>query len=201
MAPDDRRDAIVTATLPLLVQSGGGVTTKEIAAAAGIAEGTVFRVFETKDELIRACFGKATDTSEVRRRLRAVDRGLPLDERLVVAVEIMHDHVGTVISLMTALHSSGVHLPRPRAASSGPRRRPGDPEVDAELVDLIGPDATRLRVPVERAVTYLSMLTMASVHPFLPDTETTAAEVVGVLLTGVLSPDPTDDHHTESETR
>ena len=192
MAPDDRRDAIVTATLPLLVRSGAGVTTKEIAAAAGIAEGTVFRVFETKDELVRACFGKATDTTEVRAGLRAVDRGLPLEQRLVAAVEIMHGHVQTVIALMTALHSSGVHLHRPPATAGGPIRRPGDPEVDAAFIDLIGPDAALLRVPVERAVTYLSMLTMASVHPFFPDAKTTAAEVVDVLLTGVLAPDPAD---------
>ncbi len=199
MTPDERRDAIVTATIPLLRTAGAGVTTKEIAAAAGIAEGTVFRVFETKDDLIHACVKKVTDTNDICVALRAVDRALPLAQRLVRGVEVAQRHVESVMSLMTVLHTSGVHLPRP-THEDGPRRRRGNPEVDAEFVDLIGEDAVRLRVPVDRVVTYLSMLTLASVHPFLPDTKATATEVVDVLLTGVLTPDLAA-LPTESETR
>ena len=40
LAPEDRRTAILAALIPLLVERGGDVTTKEIAQAAGIAEGT-----------------------------------------------------------------------------------------------------------------------------------------------------------------
>lgn len=199
MTPDDRRDAIVAATIPLLRTSGAGVTTKEIAAAAGIAEGTVFRVFETKDELIHACVKEVTDTDDVCVALRAIDRTLPLAERLVRGVEVAQRHVESVMSLMTVLHTSGVHLPRPKREGGPPRRR-GNPEVDAEFVALIGEDADRLRVPVDRVVTYLSMLTLASVHPLLPDAKTTATEVVDVLLTGVLSSDR-PGRPTESETR
>ena len=42
MAPDERRRAIVDVVVPLLLQHGDGVTTKQIAEAAGIAEGTIF---------------------------------------------------------------------------------------------------------------------------------------------------------------
>ena len=44
---------IVAATLPLLLEHGELVTTRQIAEAAGIAEGTIFRVFADKDELHR----------------------------------------------------------------------------------------------------------------------------------------------------
>jgi AcrR family transcriptional regulator len=45
MAPDDRRRAIVAAVVPLLLEHGDDVSTRQIADAAGIAEGTIFRVF------------------------------------------------------------------------------------------------------------------------------------------------------------
>ena len=45
---------IIEAMLPLLLEHGEMVTTRQIAEAAGIAEGTIFRVFADKDELIAA---------------------------------------------------------------------------------------------------------------------------------------------------
>ena len=52
MAPADRRAAIVAATIPLLRSRGWSVTTKEIAAASGVADGTIFSVFADKEELL-----------------------------------------------------------------------------------------------------------------------------------------------------
>ena len=49
MSVEDRRAAIVEAALPLLIEHGANVTTSQIAAAAGIAEGTVFRAFGDKN--------------------------------------------------------------------------------------------------------------------------------------------------------
>src|SRR3954470_108552 len=87
MPPSERRADIVAATLPLLLAHGTSVTTRQIAEAAGIAEGTIFRVFPDKDSLIAAVFEAALDTASVDAALAAIDTCLPLDERLVAAVE------------------------------------------------------------------------------------------------------------------
>ena len=60
---DERRAMIVEAMLPLLLEHGEMVTTRQIAEAAGIAEGTIFRVFADKDELIAAVVEHAADAT------------------------------------------------------------------------------------------------------------------------------------------
>ena len=54
LPPSERRAEIIAATLPLLLAHGASVTTRQIAEAAGIAEGTIFRVFPDKESLIEA---------------------------------------------------------------------------------------------------------------------------------------------------
>ncbi len=184
MAADDRRASIVRAALPLLRKTGAAATTKEVAVAAGIAEGTLFRVFPTKDALVQACVADAFDTENAVARLREVASDRPLEERLRQGVEVMRDHVEGIIGLMSVLHATGVQMPRPPA--DGKRRPASSPEIDAAFVDLIGSDAERLRFPVQRVITFLSMLTLASAHPMLPDHGATPADVVDLLLHGAL---------------
>ena len=50
LPPEERRSMIVAATLPLLLEHGDRVTSRQIAEACGIAEGTIFRAFTDKDE-------------------------------------------------------------------------------------------------------------------------------------------------------
>jgi AcrR family transcriptional regulator len=76
LPPDERRSMIVEATLPLLLEHGDRVTSKQIAEAAGIAEGTVFRAFADKDELIVAVIESAIDTHPLERALATIPPGL-----------------------------------------------------------------------------------------------------------------------------
>src|SRR5438132_11517256 len=82
MPPDERRAMIVNATLPLLLQNGEMVTTRQMADAAGIAEGTIFRVFADKDAVIAAVLDAALDIEPLERAIEAVAPTLPLGDAL-----------------------------------------------------------------------------------------------------------------------
>ena len=81
LPPDERRASLVAATIPLIAEHGLKVTTKQIATAAGVAEGTIFRVFTDKTELIQAAISTAFDPDRTLADLGAIDMGLPLYER------------------------------------------------------------------------------------------------------------------------
>src|SRR3954464_9510627 len=87
LPPEERREALVAATLPLVLEHGTDVSTRLIAEAAGVAEGTIFRVFPTKADRIEAAIASAFDPSPLVDALGRVDRTAPLADRLAAAVQ------------------------------------------------------------------------------------------------------------------
>ena len=186
MAPDDRRASIIEATLPLLREKGRDVSTKEISRAAGVAEGTIFRVFDSKDEIITACVHQVFDNVGLLARLATVDRALPLRDRLTEAVEVMQEHLKGIFTLMGVLQTNGPPLHRHAPGEALRRRREAATDLDAAFIELVGDDAGQLRIPVTSFLAYLRMLTLSSVHPMLESTEAKPHELVDVLLDGAL---------------
>ncbi len=90
---EERRSAIVAATLPLFLDQGAAVTTREIAEAACIAEGTIFRVFADKTALLDAVIEAALDTASTNDAMASISAELDFEHRLVAAVDILRERV------------------------------------------------------------------------------------------------------------
>ena len=87
LPPEERRAAIIAAIQPLLVEHGEMVTTRQVAEAAGVAEGTIFRVFADKDELVAAALDAALDMRAMEDAIASIDRDQAFEGQLVEATE------------------------------------------------------------------------------------------------------------------
>ncbi|MGW7535256.1 TetR/AcrR family transcriptional regulator [Amycolatopsis sp. NPDC054798] len=184
MAPDDRRRMIVRAVLPLVVEHGRGVTTAQIARAAGIGEGTIFRVFQDKDELFDACVEAALDPAEALEMIGEIPAELPLEKRLAEAAEAMNAHLQRMGAVMAATMKG---RPRPeevrnRKSVTGDSRRESLEAVQRAVRELFVPDAARLRLPVDKAASLFLALLFTQSRP-MPGSPTTD-EVIDVFLHG-----------------
>ncbi|MGI8948606.1 MAG: helix-turn-helix domain-containing protein [Ornithinimicrobium sp.] len=81
LPPHERRVQLEQAAVQVLLSRGLSATTKEIAAEAGVAEDTIFRVFDSKDDLVHAALHRACDPEPLYARLDAVDMDRPLRPR------------------------------------------------------------------------------------------------------------------------
>ena len=116
---------IVAATLPLLVEHGDRVTTKQIAEAAGIAEGTIFRAFGDKDEVIAAAIESALDQGPLEAALSAIPADLPFEDGLAAAVVIIQQRVMDIWLLLSSVGTRFHEMTRrPMTDSARSRSRP-----------------------------------------------------------------------------
>ena len=178
MPPEDRRAAIVAAAMPLVLARGTGVTTRQIAEAAGIAEGTIFRVFPDKDSLLDAVLDAALDPSARENAIATIDRTQPLEPDLADAVGLMQQRVAELWRLVSALAGSEALHRRRRA------RRPGPVELPA-LAELCAEHRDELCEEPGRAARILRSLTLALSHPVLsPDEPLSPEEITHLFLHG-----------------
>ena len=179
MTIEDRRHALIDATLPLLLEYGRTVTTKQIAESAGVAEGTIFRAFESKDDLILATVEAGTDMEPFLDELRDIDATLDLRARLIAIVACLQSRFSGIFALMSALGMVGP--PRSRKHMEAGRR-----QAEEIMVALVEPDADQLTCSPGELVHLLRLLTFSGTHPHISDGRRLAPEqIVDSILNGV----------------
>ena len=177
LAPEERRAALIEATIPLLREHGINISTRQIADAAGVAEGTIFGVFKDKASLIDAAVAKAFEPTPIIRALRAIDPAADLRTRLIAAAEILRERGASQGPLLHVLRQLAMEATR------------------IARVDLF---AARLR---RNSATVARLLFSLVMHPRdgLLDLELlNAEEVVSLILDGLLIRDSTTRDPGES---
>lgn len=155
------------------------MTTAQIALAAGVAEGTLFRAFADKEALIAAAIQVAFDPGPTEAKLGAIDRAWSLRDQLVAIVEILQHRIEQVWQLMTILNLS----PPPPKREEG---APSDRGIREQIASIFALHPGELRCDPLYATRLLRSLAFAGTHPRLTDGQPfTAAEVVATLLDGI----------------
>ena len=173
MPPEQRRAAIIEAVRPLLAEFGESLTSKQIAAAAGIAEGTIFRVFADKDELIDATLDAALDQEQLEAALCEIDAEQSFEAQLIEATCLIQRRVvdvWTLLSHVSAKRHEQVRRPMTDSAA---------------LADLFAAHADRIRTEPVNAARLLRALTMSLTHPMIAAEASTAADIVDLVLHGI----------------
>ncbi|MEV3912226.1 MULTISPECIES: TetR/AcrR family transcriptional regulator [Streptomyces] len=183
MSPEQRRAMIIQTAIPLIAEYGAAVTTAKIARAAGIGEGTIFRVFADKDELLHACMAEALSPEHAIRELDAIDLSQPLPDRLAEAAEALQAHLARMGAIAGSLgHGGGKHPGTVRGAG----RTESTTRIRAALADLLEPDRAALRRPPEQiAALFFGLLFTQPRTDDEPDL--TPQELAEVFLHGALS--------------
>jgi len=168
---DERRTGIIEAVLPLMIEHGNMVTTRQMAVAAGVSEGTIFNVFADKDELIGAVLDHVIDQEPFERSITAIDPDLPFGQRLVRATDLIQQRTVGIWQLVSQFGKpQGGHRPMPPSEA---------------LAALLASEPDQLRIPADEAAGVLRSLALAMSHPMLNATSPSAEHVVDVFLNGV----------------
>ncbi len=166
---------IIETTMPLLVEHGTDLTSKQIAEAAGVAEGTIFRAFGDKEALIEATIKKFLDPEPLRRDLRAIPVEATLDDKMLRIVELMRKRFNDVFRVMAAI------------------RKPHRPEHNARRIfteiisEVLSPHLHELNLTPERCGHVVRLVTFASsIKPFNTGMEFDSRELTSILLYGLV---------------
>jgi AcrR family transcriptional regulator len=198
LPPAERRVSIVRAALRLIAANGTMPTTREIAEEAGIAEGTVFRAFDTKERLVEAVVGETFCPAPISVQMQEIDPDQPLRERLVALVTVLQGRFAEIFGVMSALgltappadfeehrgcRPDSGHVPVEEQDPSADTAWPGRP---GRLLAFVEPDADQLTCTPAELVTYLRLFTFSASHPEIAEGQILPPQtIVSVVLDGV----------------
>ncbi|WP_206079721.1 TetR/AcrR family transcriptional regulator [Propioniciclava coleopterorum] len=200
---DERRRALIEATIPLLTEHGAAVSTRQVAEAAGVAEGTIFRVFASKDDLVHASIHQAMHQDDIADQLAGIPEG-DLAATVTRLAGLIAAHVLRARTLIELAHEFppppgwGPHPGDPhdgrdtgdKSACDDDRRKSGSRAFHRRITDattaVLARHRAELSTSPDLAASALISLTFGALHPFAghPDLADPAA-ITDLLLHGI----------------
>lgn len=181
MSADERRAHIVAAVTPLLLDRGAEVSTREIAEAAGVAEGTIFKVFANKDAVIHAVLRRLMDPAEDLAHLEDW-QPINLTDTVRTLLHDMQQRIRQISAVMSLLNGRHPHPDEDEHDEAQREHREATERLLLAVDARFEPFADQLRVPVRTATVLIRAAAFASAHPML----SAGAESDPDLLTDVL---------------
>ncbi len=190
MSPEERRDEIVAAALPLLATHGANVTTSQIAQAAGIAEGTIFRAFKDKRELLVAALSVAMSADAEVARIGEIPSSMDLSQRLVAALGAVSDYQDRMWSLLRVGQECGWHPGHAGMGEDENHPKHQMQRIGVAIAALFRADNGTLRIdPSQAARMLLGMAFTSRMQEQGMETSVTAEQLVDLFLNGARAED------------
>ncbi|MGV8876495.1 MAG: TetR/AcrR family transcriptional regulator [Rhodoglobus sp.] len=178
LSVDDRRAMIIAAVAPVLRTHGPAVTSRQLAEAAGIAEGTIYRAFADKDDLIRASIDAHTDPAPLLRALENIDPALGLEQKMCHAVSLVRQRFRSVVSLMSLF---GEYRKRPPSHHHA--------AMNSSFAVFLAPQLDSLTLTPERVAHLVQLLAFSASMPHFDDHASfTDEELTAIILHGIWVP-------------
>jgi AcrR family transcriptional regulator len=147
---------IVDAVLPLILEQGGGVTSRQLAEAAGVAEGTIFRAFGDKKSLLQAAVARYLDPEPLLTELAAIDPGWRLEQKIRSILVALRRRFDGVFRVMSTLSEED----RPTPASVRE-------DIERLVAAALAPDTESLRWTAAQIAQLARLLAFSSSFPLL----------------------------------
>ncbi|GAA3759685.1 hypothetical protein GCM10022240_10340 [Microbacterium kribbense] len=177
MAPDERRTMIAEQAVPLFLEYGSALTTRQLAEHLGIAEGTIFRAFGDKESLVRAVVETFFAQGRARLADGLVDPSLPLEEKVAKLVHGTRTWTQQMMRMFSLVPREDIH-----SLFAGPH----EDAYRSAVAAVFAPDADKLTIDVGRMAAIMRMAGMAAgVARFDQHAGFTDDELVGFILYGI----------------
>lgn len=178
-----RREALLDATIRIIRERHELPTTRQIARAAGVAEGTIFRAFATKDELFDTVLERTFEARSMIDAMAEIDGTAGLEAVMIEIVRVVQARFVEIFDVMGAFSLMG---PPERFRDPAVQRR-REAETGRAILDLLQPYADELRLPVDRVARMMRLVTFSGSHRHVNDGEVLdPEEIVQLVLHGVM---------------